>query len=51
MMPLVFATTTLGNDFHLALTYRPSVVPAEKIDAMADIFRTFLTNLAAKTVV
>ena len=47
MMPLVFATTTLGKDFHLALTYRPSVVAAGKVDAMADAFRTFLTELAS----
>lgn len=38
MMPLVFATTTLGNQFHFALTYRPAVVPADRIDAMAEMF-------------
>jgi hypothetical protein len=29
MMPLVFATTTLGHSFHFAYTYRPSIVPVE----------------------
>lgn len=42
MMPLVFATTTLGDSFHFALTYRPSVVPEERVDAMARSFMEFL---------
>lgn len=46
MMPLVFATTTLGNDFHVALTYRPSIVAADKVDTMAGTFRGFLADLA-----
>ena len=46
MMPLVFATTTLGQTFHFALTYRPSIVPAEQVDSVA---QTFLDCLAAYT--
>jgi hypothetical protein len=38
MMPLVFATTTLGSDFHFALTYRPAVVSMDRIDALASRF-------------
>jgi len=45
MMPLVFATTTLGDGFHVALTYRPSVVPDDRIDAMTETFREFLSAL------
>lgn len=44
MMPLVFATTTLGDGFHFALTYRPSVVPAQRIDELA---RDFVQCLGA----
>jgi hypothetical protein len=44
MMPLVFATTTLGKSFHFALTYRPSVVAADRIDAVA---KTFIDTLWA----
>jgi hypothetical protein len=47
MMPLVFATTTLGKTFHFALTYRPSVVPPAQVDRVA---QTFLDCLAAYTV-
>jgi hypothetical protein len=45
MMPLVFATTTLGHSFHFAITYRPSVVPAERIDCMASMFVEALAQL------
>jgi hypothetical protein len=45
MMPLVFATTTLGKSFHIALTYRPSVVRSEDVDAMTATFRDFLSSL------
>jgi hypothetical protein len=38
MMPLVFATTTLGNSFHFGVTYRPSIVPVETIEAMAAMY-------------
>jgi hypothetical protein len=44
MMPIVFATTTLGSTFHFALTYRPSVVPESQVD---DVATTFLDGLAA----
>lgn len=44
MMPLVFATTTLGRSLHFALTYRPSIVPPSQID---DLAKTFLDCLAA----
>jgi hypothetical protein len=42
MMPLVFATTTLGENFHFSLTFRPSIVPANQVDAMAQTFVNFL---------
>lgn len=45
MMPLVFATTTLGARFHVALTYRPSVVGDDKVDVMTATFREFLSSL------
>jgi hypothetical protein len=38
MMPLVFATTTLGKSFHFALTYRPSVVDPSQLDGVAKTF-------------
>jgi hypothetical protein len=46
LMPLVFATTTLGHDFHFALTYRPSVVAPQQIDALAAAFLEELGSLA-----
>jgi len=45
MMPVVFATTTLGQQFHVAMTYRPSIVPDKDVDAMAGTFREFLSSL------
>jgi hypothetical protein len=45
MMPLVFATTTLGRSFHVALTYRPSIVCSERVDEIARTFRDFLSSL------
>jgi hypothetical protein len=47
MMPLVFATTTLGNRFHFGVTYRPSIVPVEKIDAMAAMYVSALAAFSA----
>lgn len=44
MMPLVFATTTLGQDFHFSITYRPSIVCPSKVDGMAQVFTRFLTS-------
>jgi hypothetical protein len=44
MMPLVFATTTLGQDFHFTLTYRPSVVPPQQIDHLAAAFINALAD-------
>ena len=44
MMPIVFATTTLGSGFHFALTYRPSVVPESDVN---DVATTFLDCLTA----
>ena len=46
MMPLVFATTTLGDTFHFALTYRPSVVNPAKLEPMTRMFLSELANLA-----
>ena len=46
MMPLVFATTTLGDTFHFALTYRPTVVHPSKIEPMTQMFLSELANLA-----
>jgi hypothetical protein len=46
LMPLVFATTTLGKGFHFALTYRPSVVPRSQIDELAGTFIEELNVLA-----
>ncbi len=45
IMPLVFATTTLGQRFHVALTYRPSIVNSINVDPMAGTFRDFLAAL------
>lgn len=45
MMPLVFATTTLGKSFHVALTYRPSIVANDKVGAAAAAFGEFLSLL------
>jgi hypothetical protein len=45
MMPLVFATTTLGEDFHFALTYRPTIVGEESADKMAGTFLEWLAGL------
>ena len=47
MMPLVFATTTLGRSFHFALTYRPSVVSPERIDVLSREFLDYLTEFSA----
>ncbi len=47
MMPLVFATTTLGHSFHFALTYRPSVVPVDQIEAMSRMYIDALTAYRA----
>lgn len=44
MMPIVFATTTLGDRFHFAMTYRPSIVPTERIDR---ITKSFVETLGA----
>ncbi|MFI5378579.1 MAG: hypothetical protein ACHRHE_04725 [Tepidisphaerales bacterium] len=41
-MPLVFATTTLGNQMHFGITYRPSIVSPESVDPMARTFVDFL---------
>jgi len=38
MMPLVFTTTTLGDDFHFGLTVRESIVPRDKAQAVARAF-------------
>jgi hypothetical protein len=46
MMPLVFATTTLGENFHFALTYRPSVVPPEQIELLCMDFLKHLSDFA-----
>jgi hypothetical protein len=48
MMPLVFATTTLGDSFHVALTYRPSVVGEERIGALTDAFSNGLALYGGK---
>lgn len=44
MMPLVMATTTLGRQFHFALTYRRTVVPPASIDSLS---RSFVESLMA----
>ncbi len=41
-MPLVFATTTLGNMMHFGITYRPSIVAGDLVDPMARTFVDFL---------
>ncbi len=50
MMPLVFATTTLGHNFHFAYTYRPSIVPAADMDAMAEMYIDVLSSYASPPV-
>lgn len=42
MMPLVIATTTLGNMMHFGITYRPSIVPDVAIDPLTRTFVDFL---------
>jgi hypothetical protein len=42
LMPLVLATTTLGNRMHFGITYRPSIVPDAAVDRMAQTFVDFL---------
>jgi hypothetical protein len=40
MMPVVFTTTTLGNQLHFGLSTRDSIVPPHDAQALADAFRT-----------
>ena len=47
MMPLVFATTTLGHSFHFAYTYRPSIVPQQSMQAMAEMYIDTLAAYAS----
>ena len=47
MMPMVFATTTLGHSFHVALTYRPSVVSPDRINPLAADFLDYLNSFIA----
>ncbi len=48
MMPLVFATTTLGENFHFALTYRPSVVSTEHIESLCGDFMRYLNEFTTQ---
>ncbi len=47
MVPMVFTPSTLGNTFHVAMTYRCSLITAEAAQEMADRFVQRLTELAA----
>lgn len=46
MMPLVFTPTTLGDQLHFGLTYRPSVIPTPRAAQMAEMFTQRLRALA-----
>jgi hypothetical protein len=39
MMPVVFTTTTLGNQLHFGLSTRDSIVPPHDAQALANAFR------------
>lgn len=47
LMPLVFTPTTLGEHLHFGLTYRPSVIPADRANQMAEFFTRRLRSIAA----
>lgn len=46
LMPVVFATTTLGKQFHFVLTYRPSVIPVAQVPEMTSAFLCELEAIA-----
>ena len=39
MMPVVFTTTTLGDQLHFGLSTRDAIVPPDKAQKLADVFR------------
>jgi hypothetical protein len=47
MMPLVFTTTTLGNEFHFGLTRRASLIDDARAAALAGAFMNRLDQLIA----
>jgi hypothetical protein len=46
MMPAVFTPTTLGQNLNLGLTYRPSLIPPDRAQQMAEHFVNRLRLLA-----
>jgi NRPS condensation-like uncharacterized protein len=42
MMPVVFTTTTLGNQLHFGLSTRDSIVPPGEAQKLADAFRSIV---------
>jgi hypothetical protein len=48
MTPIVFATTTLGSQLSLTITYRPGIVPEEIASAAADMFVNRLRQIAGE---
>lgn len=46
MMPVVFTTTTLGNQLHFGLSTRDAIVPPADAQKLADTFRSIVMNEA-----
>jgi NRPS condensation-like uncharacterized protein len=51
MMPLVFTTTTLGEQLNFGLTYRDAVIPPAQADRIAAHFKERLAQLAPERLV
>ncbi len=47
MTPLVFATTTLGSQLSIALTYRSAILPPSQAEIISQKFITRLTEIAS----
>ena len=48
MIPVAFTPTSLGDDLHLAMTYRRAVLPHDRARQMADGFLRRVSSLAAR---
>ena len=48
MIPVAFTPTSLGDDLHLAMTYRSAVLPHDRARQMADGFLRRVSSLAAR---
>jgi hypothetical protein len=51
MMPLVFTTTTLGNDLNFGLTYREAVISRERADQIATHFTQRVSHLSERGII